>query len=285
MLAKSAAEYKPYYIASIKGCLDARSPRLQAFGRNDTIGNSYFEGGTIPASLAAMRLDIARSLAASGMADDGMLIVQAPEHFSSLAALRGPYKGLRLHVLISKERYAQYGESLWEQLALMAEDKVQLEEASNLSHNFSDSSFTRCYYGSENVLQSGLFFEAWHDIRNHLFFSFSEAYLKVVLATLTRNFDLEANGLAQYFKMGDSISGVKAGKNTVDRSFDVSAHDWEVVDGKVVGISDTFVTIKHFKRTHRLPWYLVTTPANNLNVSEAAIERLSNEVRRLPRCY
>lgn len=263
-------EYNPFYIAPINGCLLPNKKRLGAFVSYECLGNSYFEGGTIPSSLARVRLIIAQSLLDSANGDTGMVIVQVPEPFADrLTAARGLYIGKKLSVLVSKSSLARFGDSLWSALVSLTDRSCHLEEPICLDAHFRPSRYMDGFY------------DAWHDIKNDLFFSFSEEYLKAIQSALLRPFDIETPEMASYFASGSFITGIKP-QEFKGNEYEAHAHCWREVEGRIVGMTENHVTLKSHGRTTRLPWFLVTSPIPGSFVIPEQIERLKAEISRLP---
>lgn len=113
-----------------------------------------------------------------------------------------------------------------------------------------------CYFNRD--------FAMWHDLANDVYFSFNEAWLRLVYSMLCRADDF-VETVQTKLAVGDEITIAKVlnGKalHSVTRM--------ETVTGKIVGILETGVVVKRYGKKYRMPFeYIINKHASDISVVE-----------------
>jgi hypothetical protein len=226
-------EYKPYLIHRVECHYEPDRKGVMALCSYDYMGSAEFEFGAVGKALA-----VTRDLLSCG---GPMVIAKVP--------LKTP---VRVPVVVAgKETHTDY-ETIY---ALMGEYKLDVYDfpafvdvVNRLVQEKCDTKET-CYFNRN--------FAMWHDLENDIYFSYSEAWLRLVYSMLDRDRDF-ATDIQTKLKVGDPITIAKAlnGKamHNVSRL--------EIVEGKVAGILETGVVVKRFNKTYRMPFEYIVS--NNL---------------------
>lgn len=233
--------YRPYLIQRCDtDILDSKQPRLKSLLNYDYMGSAEFEFGAIPGSLARMRIRIIEQ------GKDAYVILPCGPQ----AAL-GPYVGKQLMALVSKEKAdnEQWLADFHAGVKNIIDETVRLKDWSGIPRHYKPERF-----GGNNYC------DAWHDIKNDVFFSFSYEVLALTAAMLFRDISIAcASEMRQWFKGGQTVAFVNPRKGVTYTPVQQSAERWQLREGKIVSMDDDVVTIASKGDRFRVGWNMIIT--------------------------
>lgn len=233
--------YKPYLIHRVECRYDPEHRKgIFVLCDYDYMGSAEFEFGAVRRAHAATRdmlscgvdmmlvkVPLARPVDVRITGSDGAIMVQ----YDAVYALTGSHK-------TDVYEFEQFAATVNQ----MVHDKADTKEWCNFNRNYA----------------------MWHDLENDVYFSFNEAWLRLVYSMLSRPDDF-VETVQNKLSVGDEITIAKVLNGKALHS----VTHMETVTGKVVGILETCVVVKRHGKKYRMPFeYIIDKHASEISVVE-----------------